>query len=145
MLARSLTKADYDHIVQVIDKWSAGPSAALVHPVFFHELGELAKVVEYEQQLVGFLLGFIASTNPQTGYVHVVGIHPEFRRRGIARMLFQSFEQDCRAKGCLRAKSMAMPGNDNLMALHRSLGWNSTLVDDYAGPTRSRIVFEKRL
>lgn len=145
MLARALTKADYDHIVQVIDKWSAGPTAILVHPVFFHELGELAKVVDHEQQLVGFLFGFVSSMEPGTGYIHLVGIHPEFRRRGIARMLFQSFEQDCRAKNCKRLKSMAMPGNDTLMAFHRSLGWNSTLVDDYAGPARSRIVFEKRL
>jgi len=145
MFARTLSKADYDQIVQVIDKWSAGPSAMLAHPIFFHQLGELAKVVEYEQLLVGFLFGFVAPAEPRAGYVHLVGIQPEFRRRGVARLLFESFEADCRGRGCLQLKSMTMPGNDVLVSFHHSLGWSSQLIEDYAGPGRPRILFSKRL
>jgi len=78
--SRSLTKADYDQIVRVIDKWWGGPTTALAHPLFFYELGELARVVESEGRVVGFLLGFIAPAG-SVGYVHLVGIDPEFRWR----------------------------------------------------------------
>ena len=98
MQTRPLTKADYDQIVEVIDRWWGGPTSALAHPMFFYELGRLARVVESDGRLVGFLLGFIAPT-PQIGYVHLVGIHPDYRRRGVGRLLYAAFEDDCRARG----------------------------------------------
>jgi len=36
-------------------------------------------------------------------------------------------------------------GNDGSIAFHRATGWNVTLVEDYAGPARPRIVFDKTL
>ena len=56
MITRPLGKKDYDHIVQVIDRWWGGPTSALAHPVFFYELGQCARVVEHDGILVGFLL-----------------------------------------------------------------------------------------
>jgi GNAT superfamily N-acetyltransferase len=145
MLARPLEKTDYDQIVTVIDKWSGGPSAVLAHPVFFHELGTLAKVVEHEGSLVGFLFGFISERKPTQGYIHVFGIHPEYRRRGVGKALFSSFEQDCREKSCIFLRSITLPGNDNVVSFHLSQGFTSSVIDDYAGPGRPRVVFEKRL
>jgi len=145
MIARSLLKKDYDHIVQVIDRWSGGPTAVLAHPVFFHELGELARVAERDGNVIGFLLGFAIDGERRTGYIHLVGIHPEFRRRGVGRTLLESFESDCRARRCERLKSVAAPGNDTVISFLHSLGWTSTLVEDYAGPGRSRVVFSKSL
>ena len=69
-----LDKADYAAIVSVIEHWWGGPSTALAHPVFFYELGELARVAEADGKMVGFLFGFPTG---DCGYVHMVGIHPE--------------------------------------------------------------------
>ncbi len=84
MLTRPLTKADYDEIVQVIDRWWGGPTSALAHPIFFYELGRMARVVESDGLLVGFLFGFICP-DAEVGYVHLVGIHPDYRRRGVGQ------------------------------------------------------------
>ena len=97
MITRPLGKQDYDHIVQIIDRWWGGPTTALAHPIFFYELGGLARVVEHDGILVGFLLGFVAPGPPKTGYVHLVGIHPDYRRRGVGKVLYQTFEEDARA------------------------------------------------
>ncbi|MDF3071974.1 MAG: putative acetyltransferase, partial [Polyangiaceae bacterium] len=35
MITRPLGKQDYDHIVQIIDRWWGGPTTALAHPIFF--------------------------------------------------------------------------------------------------------------
>ena len=149
MLTRPLGKQDYDHIVQVIDRWWGGPTSALAHPVFFYELGELARVVEHDGILVGFLFGFAApGSDPartRVGYVHLVGIHPDYRRRGVGRVLYQTFEEDCRSVGCTLLKSLTNAGNEGSLAFHAAMGWSATRIDDYAGPARPRIVFQKRL
>ena len=139
---RPLTKADYDHIVRVIDKWWGGPTSALAHPVYFYELGEQAMVAEAEGRVVGFLLGFVSG---DVGYVHLVGIDPEYRRKHVGTMLYQGFERSCTGAGCRRLKAITTIGNDGSVRFHEALGWISEEVDDYAGPGRTRIVFSKRL
>lgn len=145
MITRSLSKQDYDHVVQVIDRWWGGPTSSLAHPIFFYELGRLARVVEHDGILVGFLFGFVAPGPPKTGYVHLVGIHPDYRRRGVGKVLYQSFQEECRAQGAARLKAITTVGNEGSIAFHTAMGWAVTPVDDYAGPARPRVVFDKVL
>jgi GNAT superfamily N-acetyltransferase len=145
MITRPLGKSDFQHIVQVIDRWWGGPTSALAHPIFFYELGSLARVVEHDGIMVGFLFGFVAPGPPKTGYVHLVGIHPDYRRRGVGKVLYQSFEEEARASGCRRLKAIANVGNDGSVAFHQAQGWTHKEVEDYAGPARPRLVFSKSL
>lgn len=144
MDTRPLAKADYDQIVRVIDRWWGGPTSALAHPMFFYELGRLARVVESDGILVGFLLGFNCP-DAEVGYVHLVGIHPDYRRRGVARLLYSAFEEDCTREGCRSLKAITTLGNEGSVRFHQNLGWAMTEVEDYAGPGRLRIVFTKDL
>lgn len=141
---RPMTKADYDHIVQVIDRWWGGPTSTLAHPVYFYELGRLARVVEQAGLMIGFLFGFICP-DAAVGYVHLVGIHPEFRRRGVGRALYSAFEEDCRRDGCRDLKAITTRGNQTSIRFHERLGWTMTEVENYAGPGRLRVVFTRRL
>ena len=90
MNVRHITKRDFDRIVEVIDHWWGGPIGTFAHPIFFYELGDQALVIEQGSEMIGFLLGFIvpradhsAADSVKTGYVHLVGIHPDHRRRGV--------------------------------------------------------------
>lgn len=144
MVTRPLEKRDYDLIVQVIDRWWGGPTSALAHPIFFYELGEMARIVEDEGVMVGFLLGFIAKSGAgNVGYVHLVGIHPDHRRRGVGRLLYEAFEEDCRKAGVARMKAITTLGNEGSQVFHQVLGWDMVEIEDYAGPGRPRIVFSK--
>jgi ribosomal protein S18 acetylase RimI-like enzyme len=145
MLLRDLEKRDYDQVVQIIDRWSGGPTSSLVHPFLFYELGRLAQVVERESQLVGFLFGFLSQTEDPVGYVHLVGVHPDFRRRGIGRLLYSKFEADSRVHGCRALKAMTAPGNESATAFHKALGFAAELFEGYAGPGRPRVVFSKSI
>ena len=146
METRPLTKTDYDQIVQVIDRWWGGPTSALAHPIFFYELGRHARVVEEDGVLVGFLLGFVCSDAPApVGYVHLVGIHPDHRRRGVGQLLYAAFEADCRRAGCHTLKAITTLGNEGSVRFHQALGWSMVESEDYAGPGRLRIVFSKKL
>src|SRR4051794_27374553 len=151
MHTRRITKSDFDRIVEVIDHWWGGPISAQAHPIFFYELGDRALVVEEEGGLIGFLLGFVAVSSPQagepvkTGYVHLVGIHPDHRRRGVGRLLYEHFTRLCREAGCLRMKAITTLGNEGSLRFHEAVGWRVEEVGDYAGPGRKRIVFTKEL
>lgn len=145
MQIRGISKADFDYVVQVLDRWWGGPSGERAHPVFFYELGKDALIAEEDGQLVGFLLGFVAPTTPPTGYVHLVGIHPDFRRRGVGQQLYAEFTERCRTAGARRLKAMTTVGNDGSVAFHRALGFDVREDSEYAGPDRARIVFTKEL
>jgi GNAT superfamily N-acetyltransferase len=144
MQTRPLTKADYDEIVQVIDRWWGGPTSALAHPIFFYELGRLARVVEDDGILVGFLLGFLCPDGA-VGYVHLVGIHPDYRRRGVGKLLYGSFEDACRSEGARSLKALTTLGNEVSVRFHLAQGWTMSEIEDYAGPGRMRIVFTREL
>ena len=141
---RPLTKADYDYIVSVIDRWWGGPTSTLAHPILFYELGRLARVVEHQGKPVAFLLGFV-TPGGLVGYVHLVGIANEYRRRGLAHELYRSFEADCVAAGCRSLKAITTLGNEGSVRFHLAEGWKCEQVADYAGTGRARLVFTKPL
>ena len=145
MLTRPLRKDDFDEIVQVIDWWWGGPTTALAHPIYFYELGQAARVVEESGHVIGFLFGFLTPDAPPIGYVHLIGIHPEHRRRKVGRRLYESFEDYCRSAGCKRLKAITTTGNVGSQKFHVALGWSATNVANYAGPGRDRMVFVKEI
>jgi GNAT superfamily N-acetyltransferase len=142
MDVRRITKGDFDRVVEVIDHWWGGPISTFAHPIFFYELGSRALIALEGSEMIGFLLGFIADS---AGYVHLVGIHPDHRRRGVGRLLYDRFTQECRAAGCSSMKAITTPGFEGSIRFHVALGWDVQEVDDYAGPGRRRVVFTKRL
>jgi GNAT superfamily N-acetyltransferase len=156
MNVRRITKDDFDRIVEVIDHWWGGPISTFAHPIFFYELGSDALVVEEGTLMIGFLLGFLAQgirpgagtsgeDGARTGYVHLVGIHPDYRRRGVGRRLYDRFTEDCRAARCVRMKAITAPGNEGSIRFHLAVGWVVQEVEDYAGPGRRRVVFTRTL
>lgn len=144
--SRPIAKADFDMIVQVVDHWWEGPIAGLVHPMFFYEFGRWARVVEdtaREGRFVGFMLGFVAQPEGDgvaIGYLHLVGIDPEYRRRGVARALYADFRATCSREGCRRLKAITTVGNAASVAFHDALGFHAREEPDYAGPGRKRLV-----
>ena len=145
MKIRGITKADFDYIVSVLDRWWAGPSGERAHPIFFYELGDQALIAEDNGELLGFLLGFVAPTTPPIGYVHLVGIHPEHRRRGVGQHLYKQFTERCRTAGARWLKAITNVGNEGSLRFHEALGFAVREEPDYAGPGRARLVFTKEL
>jgi len=145
METRSITHTDFQQIVSLIDEWWGGPTTALAHPLFFHELGEDALIVEDAGRMVGFLLGFVTPRAPRVGYIHLVGIDPEYRRRGVGRALYEAFAARARAQGARQLKAITTPGNQGSVEFHQANGFAVALVDDYAGRGRARYVFSRDL
>ena len=145
MHTRKITKQDFDVIVSVIDQWWGGPTSALAHPIFFYEFGEHALVAEEDGAMIGFLLGFVTGDQPRSGYIHLVGIDPACRRRGVGRALYEAFSAHVRTAGGVRLKAITTRGNQGSLEFHRALGYHVEQEPDYAGPGRPRYVFTRDL
>ncbi len=145
MEIRGITKRDFDTIVREIDKWWAGPVAHLAHAVFFYEFGDSALVAEDGGEIVGFLFGFVAPTAPPVGYVHLVGVRPDWRNRGLGAQLYERFMATCRARGVRRLKAIAASADERARKFHARLGFETREDVDYAGAGRARIVFSRDL
>jgi GNAT superfamily N-acetyltransferase len=145
MIIRGITKSDFDYIVSVLDRWWGGPAGERAHPVFFYELGEQALIGEENGEVLGFLLGFLSPSSPPTAYVHLVGIHPDHRRRGVGKELYEHFADRARGLGASRLKAITTVGNEGSIRFHAALGFTVQEDHDYAGPGRSRVVFTKEL
>ena len=81
----------------------------------------------------------------RTGYVHLVGIHPEYRRRGVGRLLYHKFTGACREAGCDAMKAITTIGNEGSLRFHLAVGWTAAEDDNYAGSARKRVVFTRDL
>lgn len=142
---RAMAKADYDHLVSVLDQWWGGAAGQRAHPVFFYEFGRDALIAERDGEVVGFLLGFRSPDSPSYGYVHFVGIHPEFRRRGVGQELYRAFSERSLSAGATSLKAIALRGDEGARRFHEALGFSAEEDPNYAGPGRARIVFRKSL
>lgn len=153
MEIRGITKPDFDHIVSVLDRWWGGPSRESAHPILFYELGQLGVVADDGGEVIGFLLGFLAdptgataAADPagpaeRTAYIHLVGIHPDHRRRGVGKRLYEAFLAQAQLRGATRAKAITTVGNEGSLDFHRALGFEVIEDANYAGPGRGRVVF----
>lgn len=144
MIIRGINKQDYDYIVSVLDAWWGGPSSERASPFLFHELGQYALIAEEDSRVVGFLLGFAVPASG-TGYVHLVGIDPHYRRNGVGKLLYENFTEACRGAGLTRIKAIGMVGHEGSLKFHTAQGFDAAEVHDYAGPGRARMVYTKAL
>ena len=150
----SCTKADYDQIVTHIQEfWGSDRTLNLHHPMFVYEFGNSAYIIKDGNQVAAYLFGFISQTVP-TAYVHLVGVREPYRRRGLARRLYDHFVRFALIQGCTELKAITTPSNKESIAFHRSLGMEFTgklnrdgvqVIKDYAGPRQDRVVFRKTL
>lgn len=145
MKIRGLTKKDFDYLISVLDEWWGGPAGQRAHPMFFYEFGEHALAAEQDGRVIGFLLGVFVHGAVPTGYIHMVGIHPDHRRRGVGKELYAQFTERSRAAGAKRIKAIASRGHEGPLSFHRAMGFEAEEVPNYAGPGRARVVFTKDL
>lgn len=145
-----MTKADFDRIVTDHSTyWDSDLTFQLHHPIFINEFGDTAYVMKNGQTIAAYFMGFISQTEP-TGYVHMVAVHPDYRRQGLARRLYEHFIDEVRQRGCTKLKATGHPSNEQTIRFHLSLGMEmmgepngqgGSVVKDYLRPGFDRVVF----
>lgn len=120
---RSATAADAVVIAAAIDTWWARHLLHFVHPLLLEHIGDTCLVVEDRDELVAFLVGLLSQTHPDEAYVHFMGVHPEYRCRGLGRQLYEHFFALVRQRGRTVVTAETGAFNTQSIAFHRRLGF----------------------
>ena len=123
--------------------------------LFFIHFRDTCFIAEKDNQIVGFLIGFLSQTFPDEAYVHFLGVHPNFRKQGIARKLYEVFFETVRKRGRNIVHLVTASVNKESIAFHMHIGFQiepqDTRIDglpvyrNYDGRGNDRVLFVKRI
>jgi predicted GNAT superfamily acetyltransferase len=147
---------DYKPIITVINDWWGGRKMGDMLPkLFFIHFRDTSFVAESGGQIVGFLIGFLSQIYLDQAYIHFVGVHPDYRKMGVGRSLYEHFFQSVEKNGRNEIHCITAPINKTSIAFHRSMGFtfelSDTVIDgipvaqDYDGPGSDRVLFRKTI
>jgi ribosomal protein S18 acetylase RimI-like enzyme len=156
MLVRNVSPDDYHYIIHVLNDWWGGRQMADMLPkLFFIHFQETSFVAIDQDQIIGFLVGFVSQTYPDEAYIHFIGVHPEYRKRKIASKLYELFFEKVREKGCQLVRCVTSPVNRTSIAFHTNMGFEietgdqiidgTSVFTNYDGRGNDRVLFVKRL
>lgn len=146
MNTRSMRESDYFAIIPVVNEWWGGRQMTHLLPrLFFEHFQNTSFVIENDGSIAAFLIGFRSQTHVNESYIHFVGVHPDYRRQGIAKELYELFFSKVRDMGCDTARCITSPVNEKSIKFHSQMGFSVSLAADYAGPGEDYILFTKSL
>ncbi len=115
---------DHERIMAVmVDWWGGRDLRAMLPRVFFEHFRSSSLVAEHEDELIGFLVGFLCPDHAGEAYVHFCGVHPAWRRAGLGRDLYRRFCARARSQGCTLVRAVTAPVNAQSIAFHTRLGF----------------------
>ena len=106
----NIREANSDEVEAILALWQAtgsGPSITDTPDhlrVVTQKAPDLFLVAELDGQLVGSVIG---GWDNWRGHIYRLAVHPEFRRRGLARALTNEIEQRLHARGARRIYALA--------------------------------------
>lgn len=144
---RAARPSDFDAIIGVVDDWWGRPVSVNISRLFLDHFHDTSLVAEADDgRIVGFVIGFLSPTDPDSAYIHFTGVAPEARRGGLAGDLYERFFAMARKAGRTKAKAITSPVNTRSIAFHQALGFTvSDPMPDYDGPGLDRVVFRRDL
>ncbi|MDQ3508657.1 MAG: GNAT family N-acetyltransferase [Actinomycetota bacterium] len=140
---RNLRESDHEKIVSVADEWWGRPMTHNLPRLFFRHFEDTSFVVEEDEEIAAFLIGFVSQSRLEEAYIHFAGVHPAHRGRGTAKALYDRFFDEARKRGCERVRCITSSVNKTSIAFHRSLGFTAETCPDYDGDGKPKVVFEK--
>lgn len=132
---RRPTIDDHAPLVRVVNEWWGGRQIRHRLPRLWFDLftGTSAIAETPDGQRVGFAIAFVSPDRPDTAYLHLVGVAPGRRRRGIGRDLVEDVVARVADRGARTITTIAWPGDPIALAFLRSVRFE---LDDGPGTRR---------
>ncbi|WP_367321373.1 N-acetyltransferase family protein [Streptomyces sp. HUAS ZL42] len=158
---RQARLSDHGTLVECVQRWwgdSRTPEQArelslLLPRLFLQFFAGTSLVLEDDEGIRAFLIGFHAADNDEEAYIHFVGVDPRLRGQGVARHLYTAFFQQAAEAGRREVRAITSPGNAGSIAFHRAMGFAFEEGDrqldgvpvhsDYDGPGQDRVCFRR--
>jgi ribosomal protein S18 acetylase RimI-like enzyme len=101
------------------------------------------------------LIGFLSQSNTDEGYIHFVGVHPDYRSVGIGEYLYKQFYKICKENNRDTIKTCTSPVNKGSIKFHKKIGFqieqgngkfdSIPVTLDYNTPNDPKVLFKKRI
>jgi ribosomal protein S18 acetylase RimI-like enzyme len=150
----------YDTIINQLDAWWGGREMVQMLPrLWFKHFQDTSFVALDQFQIpIGFLVGFISTSDQSKAYVHFIGVNPEHRGKNIGSSLYGEFFKVAQNRNCELVEAVTSPSNLNSLAFHESLEFYAVepsgekvapllakCFKDYDGPNEDRVQLRKSL
>ena len=122
---------DWERVIAVMPSWWDGRDLRELLPkVFFEHFRGSSLLVEHEDRLIGFLVGFLCPDHAEEAYIHFVGVEPSWRRAGLGGDLYRRFFDYARTSGRSVVRAVTAPVNTGSIAFHMAQGFSVLPGDD---------------
>jgi GNAT superfamily N-acetyltransferase len=104
------------------------------------ELLDLGCVVEIDRHVRGFILGRVAHVGEmaiEVGVVLILGVHPDYWRKGVARQLVNALCEKYRGKGIKMVRIGIDQHDKDLIFFFESMGFGVGHLIDYSKALKS--------
>ena len=121
---RNANPSDHDKIISALQDWWGGRDLTAMLPrLFLNHFNDTSLIIENKDQMIGFLIGFMSPALKKEAYVHFMGVHPDFRKKGFGKTLYERFFDVCRKQGRTVIRACTSPVNIGSVAFHQKIGF----------------------
>jgi ribosomal protein S18 acetylase RimI-like enzyme len=143
---RAARPEDYDAIAAVVDEWWGRSILGSLPRLFLDHFHRTSLIAEGAEGMAAFLVGLVSPSVPDRAHIHFVGVAPDARRGGLARLLYREFYALAAGQGAASVTAITSPVNHGSIAFHRRMGFSvEGPVTDYDGPGKAMMVFRRAL
>jgi GNAT superfamily N-acetyltransferase len=128
---RKAQPSDHGKIISALkDWWDGRDLTAMLPKLILNHFCDTSLVIEKQGQMIGFLIGFMSPALKNEAYVHFMGVHPDFRKKGTGKTLYEHFSDICQANGRTIIRACTSPVNKGSVGFHAKLGFQIESGDD---------------
>jgi ribosomal protein S18 acetylase RimI-like enzyme len=153
MTVRNSCPADHQRIIAVMRDWWGGRDLARMLPkLFLIHFCDTSFIIEKEEELIAFLIGFLSPSRAREGYIHFAGVHPNYRGIGLGEFLYHRFFNICKGNHRDTIRACTSPVNKASIEFHKKVGFRILkgngemdgipVTLDYNGPDDPKVLFE---
>jgi hypothetical protein len=148
--------SDHAKINSVMQQWWDGRDlTAMLPKLFFIHFRDTVLILEQGADLIGFLVGFLSQSHQNEAHIHFVGVHPDFRKKGLGSALYNHFFDICQKHKRTIIRACTSPVNKGSIEFHKKMGFQIEpgngkiegvpVTLDYNRPGDHKISFAKSL
>ena len=124
----TISKFEIDSYEQVLDLWKQCEGIGLGDSdskeniqLYLNRNPGMSFIAELNDQLVGAIL---ASHDGRRGYVHHLAVSPNYRRKGIGKLLINRCLEELKNSGILKCHILMFNNNKTALKFWESIGWS---------------------
>lgn len=122
---RNAKPSDHKRVMNIMLEWWGGRDLRHGLPrLWFDHFNDTSFIIEDDNEVVSFLVGFMSQSQADTGYIHFVGVHPDHRQKGLGEFMYQQFFELCLWKKRTIVCAITSPVNTSSIAFHARMGFD---------------------